>query len=173
METFLEILKITIPSVIVFLTAFFVIREFINNETKKIQIEVKKTQQNAITPVRLQAYERLILLLERISPNNLVMRVHKQGMSARLLQSELIKAIRSEYEHNISQQIYVSNASWEMVITSKEEMIKLINIATSKVNDNATGLDLSGMIFEISVQIENMPTQLAIDYLKREIRKTF
>ena len=173
METFLEILKFTIPSVIVFITAFFVIRQFISSETMKLQIEARKENQSLITPIRLQAYERLILLLERISPNNLVMRVHKQGMSARLLQSELIKAIRSEYEHNLSQQIYVSNASWEMVTRSKEEMVKLVNIASSKVNDNATGLDLSGMIFEISVQIENMPTQLAIDYLKREIRKTF
>lgn len=173
MELLFDLLKIIIPCGVVFATAFFLVKNFLENENKKRSTELKAANQQQLIPIRLQAFERIILFLERISPNNLVMRVHKSGMSARLLQAELVKTIRAEFEHNLSQQIYMSANSWEMVKGAKEEMIKLVNLSSSKVGDNATGMDLGSVMIELGSKLQKLPTQNAIDYLKKEIAQTF
>ena len=172
-DTFLEILKILLPSVVVFLTCFFTVKNFLEASTKRRLAEIRLANQNVVTPMRLQAYERLAIFLERINPNTLITRVHKSGMSARLLQSELTKMIRAEFEHNLSQQIYMSNHAWEMVKTAKEEITKLVNVAASKLPDTATGVELSQVILQISQQIDKMPTQVALEYLKKEVGQVF
>lgn len=173
MEDILDILKYILPSAIVFATAYYLIKSFLDNDYKKKSMELRMNNQKVITPIRLQAFERVSMLLERISPNTLVMRVHKTGMSARLLQAELLKAIRTEFEHNLSQQIYISTPVWESVKTAKEETIKIINIASARVKDESTGVDLSKAIFEIISQLERLPTQIALENLKKEVRQTF
>jgi hypothetical protein len=173
MDVAFEIAKILLPCLVVFATCFFTVKHFLDTETKRRLAEIRLANQNVVTPMRLQAYERVAILLERINPNHLVTRVHKQGMSARLLQTELTKAIRTEYEHNLSQQIYMSNHAWEMVKTSKEEIAKLINVAASKLPDTATGIELSQMILQVTQQIDKMPTQVALEYIKREVGQVF
>jgi hypothetical protein len=101
------------------------------------------------------------------------MRIYKQGMSARLLQAELLKNIRTEYEHNVAQQIYMSKPVWEAVKAAKEETIKIINIAAAKVGDEATGADLSKMIIDMSTQLEQIPSDFALDILKKEVKTLF
>jgi 16S rRNA C1402 (ribose-2'-O) methylase RsmI len=173
MNVIIDIILVLIAAGAVFATSYFTIKSFLDNESKKRLTELRQANQSLVTPIRLQAYERVVLFLERISPNSLVMRVHKNGMSGLLLQSELIKTIRSEYEHNLSQQIYMSNNAWQMVSTAKEEIIKLINIASTKVPETATGLELAQTILSISSQINRMPTQVAIEYIKKEISQNF
>ncbi len=173
MDVFWEILKILIPSAVVFLTCYLTVKGFLENDARKRLAEIRLANQGQVTPVRLQAYERIAMFLERISPNSLILRVHKSGMSARLLQSELIANIRAEFEHNLSQQIYMSNHAWEMVKTAKEEIIKLINIASTRVSDTAAGMELAQKILEISSQVNKLPTQVAIEYIKKEIGQTF
>jgi hypothetical protein len=173
LKDIMEIIKIVIPSIVVFVTAFYIMKKFFENEDKKRQVESKMQNHNLITPIRLQAYERMILFLERISPESLVMRVHKQGMNGRKLQQELLQNIRTEFEHNIAQQIYVSNSGWELVKRAKEETIKIVNIASSKINDSSSSIDLSKAIFDIVSGLEKIPTQIAIEYLKKEIRQSF
>jgi hypothetical protein len=94
-------------------------------------------------------------------------------MSAKLLQAELLKAIRTEYEHNLSQQVYVSPGAWELIKNAKEETIKLVNTAAINVSDEASGVDLGKLILEVSMNIEKMPTQVALDYVKQEARQLF
>ena len=173
MDIFWDILKIVLPAGIVFLTAFFTITKFLENEQKKRLLEMRKDDQKVITPIRLQAYERITMFLERISPSSLINRVHKNGMSARMLQAELIQTIRNEFNHNLSQQVYISDDAWNRVKNSKEEMIKLVNLASSKVKDDAPGAALSKVILQVSIKIDKMPTDIAIEYLKKEIRQTF
>lgn len=173
MDHLFEILKLILPALIVFLTSFYMIKKFLENEDKKRLAEMKEEGHKFVTPIRFQAYERMIIFLERMAPDSLLMRAHKPGMSARQFQAELLSMIRTEYEHNISQQIYISNAGWDLVKRSKEETIKIINIASSKVNDNSSGLDLSKVIFKIISDLGKMPTQVAIDFLKKEIRHSF
>jgi HPt (histidine-containing phosphotransfer) domain-containing protein len=173
MDQFLDIAKYILPSLVVLATAYLLIEKFLENERHHRNMTFRRESQGLTTPVRLQAYERLTILLERITPGNLISRVHKSGMSAKLLQAELLKAIRTEYEHNLSQQVYVSPGAWELIKNAKEETIKLINTAAINVSDEASGVDLGKLILEVSMNIEKMPTQVALDYVKQEARQLF
>jgi hypothetical protein len=173
MFDFLELLKYVLPSGIVFATSYYLTKTFFDKQYKDKLIEIRAANQKIITPIRLQSYERLALLLERISPNSLIMRVMNRDMSANQFREELIQNIRNEFEHNLSQQIYISSEAWELIKNAKEETIKLINISTGKINDNASAIELSKVILELTTQVEKLPTTVALDYLKKEIRQTF
>lgn len=173
MEIFLEILKYILPSLVVFATAYVVIKKFMDAEQRKHIYEIRKENQKITTPLRLQAFERIILYLERISPENLILRVHKPTMNAKMLQTNLIATIKTEYEHNIAQQIYISSSSWEIVKKVKDDIIKAINIAADNLPPNATGTDLGQKIFEVMSKLEKSPTHTAISILKNELRQLF
>jgi flagellar biosynthesis protein FlhB len=173
METAFEILKYVLPLIIVFVFIYFILNNYLDENLKIKQLDIKLKNQESFAPIRLQAYERLVVYLERITPSNLVMRVHKNGMSSRMLQVEFLKSIRQEYEHNIAQQIYISNAGWELIKSAKEEMIKLINASAAKVGDNADGIELCKVLLEITMSVDRLPTQIALDYIKKEIRHSF
>jgi len=168
---FLEILKYTLPSIIVFLTAYLFIRAFLEKEERSRKLDITLNNQKLLTPIKLQAYERLVLLLERMSPELIVMRVQTPGMTARELQAELLNTIRAEYEHNLSQQIYISTQAWEMVKTSKESTVKLINSAAARLNDQAKSIDLAKLIIEMYISVEVTPASRAIEFLKAEIQQ--
>jgi len=173
LETILELLKYSVPLLIVFGFIYFILNNYLQENFKLRSLDLKLTNQSAITPIRIQAYERIIVYLERITPNNMVMRIHSPGMSARTLHSEILKTIRSEFDHNIAQQMYMSNASWELVKSAKEEMVKLVNAAAYKVGDTPDGLELAKLLLEISGNVEKLPTQIALEYVKKEIRQSF
>lgn len=172
LDPLFEILKFILPAGIVFLTTYYLVKNFLNHENSKRSVDLKLANQTIVTPIRLQAYERIILFLERINPNSLVMRANK-AVSAPMLQGELLKTIRSEFEHNLSQQIYMSFKSWEAVIQAKEETIKLINVAATKVSPEANGMELAQTIITVSAQLTELPTKVAIDFIKKEIGKEF
>ena len=172
MSDFLEILKYVIPSLVVFFTSFFLIRSFFKAEERRKMLEIKATLHKDVLPLKLQAYERLTIFLERISPASLILRVHKNGMSARYLQNELVNTIKSEFEHNLSQQIYVSNTCWEVIKNAKEEMIKFVLTAGSKLDESSGGVDFSRLLLEIAGSVEKLPTSIALDVLKAELRQT-
>ncbi len=174
MNALIEILKILIPAGAVFAVAYFLVNRFLENDQKRREYELKKATQSTVTPLKIQAYERIIILLERINPNSLVVRVNKNGMSARQLHQELVASVKSEYEHNLSQQIYVSAGAWELVKTSKEEIIQLVNISSSKVAHDANSSELAMMILNITANLgKKLPNDVAIDYIKKEITQTF
>jgi hypothetical protein len=173
MDDFLDILKYILPSTIVFLAVFLVLKKHLDTQLKSQVITGRQGLQSTVLPIRLQAYERMVLLLERITPQNLVMRVNNNAATAGQMHQELLASIRAEFEHNLTQQVYISKGAWEAVKRAKEETIKMINIAATKVNDNAKGVELSKMVLEMSMQIEKMPTQVAIDFIKEEARSFF
>ena len=173
MEALVEILKILIPAAAVFAATYFIVKTFLTNEQKRRDYELRKSQMNVTTPIRLQAYERIIIFLERIEPNNLVLRINKVGINVATLHAELVKTVKTEYEHNISQQIYVSANAWHLVKAAKEETIKLINISVTKVPENAKGQELSQVILHIASSVEKTPTQIAIEFLKTEVARHF
>jgi len=171
MEYVLEILKLIIPGVLVALTGYFLINKHLKQEDKKRTIEYKIESQKQVLPLRLQAYERAVLYLERISPNSVILRTYKAGMSAKLLQADVVKAIREEYEHNMAQQIYVSTTGWTMLKHAKEETIKMINLAAMSIPADAGGNELAQLIFEAISKLDKLPTDVAINYLKNDIQK--
>jgi len=146
MESVLEILKYVLPSLIVFATTVYLVKKYFDGEEKKRQQQSVLNNQNMITPLRLQAYERAILFLERISPENLIMRVNKPGLTCQQLQSELLHTIRSEFEHNLSQQIYISHGAWEMLKIARGRTIQMINTITEKQPHDSPAINLSKAI---------------------------
>ena len=171
MKEFLEILKYILPSLVVLLTTFVILKSFFDKEKAKRRFELQHNSQKIIIPIRLQAYERMILFLERISPESLVLRVQNPQMSVIQLQKKLLSTIRSEFAHNLSQQIYVSMESWEAVKTAKESIVKLINLASSKHQANKSASELSRIIIHLYAKIDNPPTANAIKILKQEIQE--
>ena len=169
----LEILKYILPALVIFFTVYFLMKSFFDNENRKRESEISMEKIKMITPIKLQAYERLTILMERMTPNNLIFRVSQPGISASQLKIELIQDINNEYNHNVSQQIYVSHQAWQMVRIVKEEMINIINTAYSGLGPNAVGIDLSRAIFETLIKMETVPTNKALDFLRKEFQLIF
>ena len=103
-------------------------------------------------PLRLQAYERLVLLAERIALPNLISRVGPQNLSAREMQQLLTQTIRQEWEHNISQQIYISKEAWEAVGNLKEQNMLIINQVASFLPEGATGTQLNKSLLDVLIE---------------------
>jgi len=170
----LDILKYTLPSLITFLTAYTILKLFLGGEKDRKDLELRATHYKDALPIRLQAFERLTIFLERISPTNLLQRVNKTGMTALDLQKSLIANIRLEFEHNLSQQIYVSAETWIMIVQVKEELVGIINRVALEVPETATGKDLSRAVLEYFISTDSvMPTQKALDTLKTEVKKIY
>ncbi len=180
----LEILKYILPSIVVFVTAYFLLKIFLNSQEEiqkkelqtkieELRLQLKQEDKRELTPIRLQAYERMVLFLERISPQSLIFRVQKPTQTVLQLQSALHSAIRSEYEHNMAQQLYIGKESWSMLRTAKEEVIKLVNTASQGLDLSSSGIELSKRIFELSIGMDNKNTERAISMLKKDIQKLF
>ncbi len=174
MDAFLDILKIILPAGAVFLAVWFLVKRFFDNEQKRREHELKKSSSAIITPQKIQAYERLVIFLERIHPNMLIVRVNKHGFTNKQFHLELVSAVKAEYEHNLSQQIFVSPGAWEMVKNAKEELIKLINISATKVEPNASSNELAMMVLNITANLDKkMPSEMALDFIKKEVSQIF
>lgn len=168
MNELLEILKYTIPSVTTAAAIYFVFDSFYKKEERKLLVEMKKENNKITLPSRLQAYERLTLLMERISPGTLVMRTTTVGLTSGQVHAELLKTLRTEFDHNVTQQVYVSRTAWEVVKNAKEETVKLVNYAASHVGTDAKGVDLAKTVLEMSMKLDTLPTQVACDVLREE-----
>lgn len=168
-----EILKIVLPATVVFLTAYFLFRDMLDNSQKQREFELKMKNKNKITPVRLQAYERLALLLERISPQSLLMRVSPSEINASEYHQQLLSHIRQEFEHNFSQQIYVSAILWETIRGARENLIGIINKSAEEIGNEASAFALSKKIIENYINEENQAIVIAMNELKKEIGKLF
>lgn len=168
-----EILKIVLPAIIVFLTAYFLFRDMLENSQKQREFEFRVKNGKKVTPVRLQAYERLALLLERISPQSMLMRVSPHEISASEYHQQLLSSIRQEFEHNLSQQIYVSPILWETIRGARENLIGIINKSAEEIGNEASALALSKKIIENYIDEENQPVTIAMNELKKEIGKLF
>lgn len=127
--------------------------------------------QKLVVPIRLQAYERLLLYLERIQVDGLVMRVSQVGMSSLQLQSALIRTIREEFEHNISQQLYVTDEAWEQIKEARERIVQLINIASKQVESGDNSTKLVSLLFDYSSELAEYQITNQIQVLKDEMRK--
>jgi hypothetical protein len=169
MEYIMDIIKITIPALLVFLTAWILLRNMIRNDQDKRRQEVTLQSTRIVTPIKLQAYERIILFLERISMESLLVRVSSPEITASQLQTSLLATVRSEFEHNLSQQIYMSPRAWEVVRNARSNTIKIINSEAEKIKGNAPGLEYSKLLLSRVMEMEKEPTQVAIDYLKNEL----
>ncbi len=174
----LEMLKYVIPSLVSLGGVYLIIRIFIDDENTRRNQEINKVilfeQRKISLPLRLQAYERIIVFLERIHPFSLLQRVYLPNMLVSEFQLELIKSIRLEYEYNLSQQMYINEDAWQMVATAKEETIKIINMFASKMPDETDSSELNKAIFNYYMQSgKEVPVQIAINFVKSDVKNLF
>ncbi|MCX2744983.1 hypothetical protein OO013_13960 [Mangrovivirga sp. M17] len=168
-----DILKITIPAALVLTAMYLATKSFIARELDKKELKIKTNNAEAALPIRLQAFERMTLFLERISPDNLFPRINRNDLTADELRYVAINEISNEYQHNLAQQIYMSEDSWQQIKNAKEFMISSINDAASRCEKNAPGLELAKIVLSESMQDESNPVISAMITLKNEIRKIF
>lgn len=165
-----------LSSAIVGLIVYLLVKKYFDNEQKsrllEMKIDERKESLRVVSPIRLQAYERMALFLERISPNSLILRCYQPGMDLVLLQSVMTKNIRDEWEHNLSQQVYISSEAWNRIREAKEEMINLVNSSAAALKVDAEPTALAGVIFA-SVAKKSLPTDAALEFLKEEIKTYF
>ena len=164
-----QIILSLVPAMIVLFVSFFLIKYQLEATFSRIPSQVNNGPDHR-PHVNFQAYERLVLYLERINPGNMVLRMHKSNTKAKLLEADMVKSIREEFEHNLSQQIYVSDDIWKLIRQAKEETIKLIGLASSRCSENSSSLDLSKILLELADAIDEFPHDVAIRYLKQELR---
>ncbi len=172
-DPLVQILVAILPSIVVFLTAFYLIKQFTSAKVHEQATEVRKEDHKQLLPLRLQAYERLTLFAERIQPGSLLLRVHKGNMSSRTFHAELVATIREEYEHNVTQQIYVSDKAWTKVRQAKEETIRLVNLSYEQTGDTPSGTELSRHIFENVSRLTHTPSQECLVVIKEDVRRLF
>lgn len=135
--------------------------------------ETGKKEQAQLFHLRLQAYERMIVFIDRLNPANLFVRLYQPGISAKDLQAVILNEIRAEYQHNTAQQLYVETVSWNVLCKLKEDTIVMINNAVSGLPADATGTDLSRKVLEHMSGIEESPYDLTLEFLKKDIHQLF
>jgi hypothetical protein len=173
MDAVIEFIKILVPASVVLYAAYLLVRTFVQKEIELKTLEVRSRSMEVVLPNRLQAYERMVLFLERMSPQNLLVRLSGNGMPSREFHQLLLSEIRNEYNHNATQQVYISDAVWTLIKNAKEDLIVSINDAASEMTMESTSLDLSKKIFEKSVNKQVDPLGHALVELKKEIQRVF
>jgi hypothetical protein len=172
LDVIIDLAKILLPASLVLYAAYLFVRTQIQKEIEIRKLEISGKGIETVLPIRLQAYERMTLFLERISPQNLLVRLNA-GMPAREFHQLLLQEIRSEFNHNVSQQVYMSVEVWELIKNAKEDLILAINEAASEVAPDAPSLDLSKKIFEKFLNKQVDVIGHALNELKKEIQRTF
>ncbi len=173
MDALLTALIVLLSSGGVILTTYYLLKRETDREKLNLHLDLRKSRQEYFLPNRVEAYQRSVLYLERINLNSLIMRLHNPGLPARAMQAELLKTIRDEYDHNVAQQLFVSPQGWKMLRDSKEETIKIINIAGNQMNETALSTDLATKIFELVGEIGQLPTEITVESLKKELQDLF
>jgi hypothetical protein len=173
MDVLLDFVKILVPASVVLYAMYLIVRSFIIKEIELKKLEIRSKSIETVLPVRLQAYERMTLFLERTSPQNLLVRINQPGLTAREFHKLLLDEIRNEYNHNVSQQIYIGEETWSLIKNAKEDLILEINEAAQSVHHDASSIDLAKKIFEIALSKNVDPVGHALSELKKEIQRTF
>jgi hypothetical protein len=172
-EIFLEVLKMVVPAGLV-LGAFAL---FLSENRKRKEAagrhEILRNTFAHVVPLRLQAYERLIIFMERVSPDALFLRAEVQGKSVRAIQIQLVTEIREEFNHNIAQQLYVDGDTWSEVVRAKEQVISLVNQMAKTLPADAPAVELAKRVLNELVASETSPTIAALESLRADVRKLF
>jgi hypothetical protein len=167
----LEIATYTLPAIITGGVAFGLLHKFFKNEENKRKFELLRENQRLGLPIRLQAYERIVLFLERINPINLMMRVEPNSLDPHSYATLLVHTIQTEYEHNIAQQIYFTPESWEIILKAKNSIITQIR-RFSIEGEVKSGEELRTKLLQELTQTESA-SAVAISFIKEELKRVF
>jgi hypothetical protein len=165
----IDLFLFTLPALITGVIAYYFFQTHTKNEDGRRRFLLKKDLQTTSLPLRLQAYERLTLFLERISPNKLLLRVKPTSSNKEDYESLLIQSIQQEMEHNLTQQIYVSEKCWSVTSTAKAATVQLIRKAN--LSDKTDSADKLREVILTEMMERHSPSDAAISILKEEVRE--
>ncbi len=163
----IQLLFAVAPAIIVALLAYYFFNGFIKNEDGRRRFLLQKDAQADSLPIRLQAYERLTLFLERIKPGQLLIRIKPNGENKSQYEQLLITTIDQEFEHNLSQQIYMSDELWNVIKSAKNGTIQIIRQATLREDADSAQAVRETILSDMVNQ--TVPSSVALEYLKKEI----
>lgn len=164
----LEILKIILPAFIVFLTVFYLMKEFFKAQIQMKNMELRSKGWGDTIPLKIQAFERLALFLERIRVQNLLLRLEEEGMTVKELKAVLLIGLQHEYDHNVSMRLYISEKLWEIISLAKFEVTAMIAEAANETTDNRVET-FKANIRKRMDEREKDPVDIAIGALKGEV----
>ncbi|MEN8765198.1 MAG: hypothetical protein ACN4EF_08175 [Wenyingzhuangia sp.] len=168
MNEITEILKYTVPAMITGGIAAYFLKQYLSLEHSKRKFELLNDKKKQSLPIRLQAYERMILFLDRTSMTNIASRIEPEQTNKIEYAKRLILQINSEYEHNLAQQIYVSEECWTMINNTKTTILNNIT-ACSMQDDLKSGKDLQQELIKLGLEGLSS-TQIAQQYIQREVK---
>jgi hypothetical protein len=171
-DTIFILCLIVLPALLVFFTAQYMMKQHITNSVQLVKTEILKTNLNTFTPLKLQAYERIALFLERTSIPALIQSYAQAGQSARGFGAAAPPANKEEYSYNVSQQIYVSSQMWTLVKAIKEQHLQLLQNITASLPAEATAADLSQKLIEFLQSMDVQPQDRGMEFMKNEIALT-
>ncbi len=172
LTTLLEILKYTLPAAIMMGITYLIVQKFLVSELQRKQLALLRESQNVTIPLRLQAYERLALFAERIQTRQIMPRVYVTGMTVGELRQALVLTINAEWEHNLTQQIYVSRQVWETVKHMKEQELALIHGLAAQMPADAPAKDLQVQLADyLSEQEGDSPGAIAVAVISEEAKR--
>ena len=173
MESVSQFLNITIPAALVLFGMYLMVKNFLQKDFEKKLADLRIKSSETILPIRLQAYERVCLLLERVSPSNIIPRVNDNAFNAAVLKQRLTSEIREELNHNLSQQVYMSDQAWDVTKKAINDLNAILNASAQTVDPEAKGIELAKDILERFSSLEQDPIQLALVTVKSEIRQFY
>jgi len=169
----LDILKFTLAGIGTIYVAFYLVKPYLDRYEKVQLAELKKTIANQTLPLRFQAYERLVLFIERVNPANMLIRLHGTNYSAHDLHSLVVTEIREEFQHNVTQQIYVTERAWNVVKRVKDDTMSVITNAVKALPENASGLELSKTVLAHLASLQDNPYDIATSMIRKDMEELF
>ena len=164
----IDILKYCLPALCVLFATWLVMHKFYKSETEKRLWELKRLSQKEISPLRMRAYERLALLLERTTPEHMLLDVNLTEMTILQLQQHMMRTIRMEYDHNLSQQVYVSDEVWQLILAAREQMVAFINTLAQQMPAETTSLEYAKTLITAYATNGETANEKALQALKAE-----
>jgi uncharacterized protein YeeX (DUF496 family) len=170
----IDLLAYSVPAIVVFFTAFYLIKTMLKAQLQAQELKIKANAKSISIPIRLQAYERLTLLMERIDLFSLVQKFRTPNMTVSELQLLMTNQIRQEFEHNLSQQVYVSHDLWVQIRGTKEQMIMTVNRIGASMPPNISAKEFTRALMEYLNEMDGtLPTHNTLEKIKSEAALLF
>ncbi len=158
---------------VVVLVAYYMVKDHLItylNLRKSVQ---PVADDNSVMQLRLQAHERMIVFVDRINPSNLLLRLYQKGIEVGALQAMSVNEIKTEFQHNITQQLYLEGATWNVIRKLKDDTIAMVNNAVRNLPADASGMELSKTVLHHMSEIEENPYELTMGLIKQDVHKMF
>lgn len=168
-----EIAILSCGGIITCAVAYTIVKKDLMNYLQSSKSDENSQIKIHLLSLRLQAHERLVVFMDRMNPANLFLRLHQPGISLANLHDAILNEIKSEYQHNVAQQLYIKSDTWDVVTKLKDDTIAMINNTVRSMSEDSQGIDLSRKVLLHMANMEENPYELTLDLIKKDIHQLF